>query len=143
MPMEYIALFFISFFAATILPVSSELTLVGMMSASIYSSSLLLLFASVGNVLGSCVNWYLGIHFIRFKDKKWFPFSDKQIQKSSFWFNKYGKWCLLFAWLPIVGDPLTFIAGTSRVNFTQFVVLVSLGKITRYVAVIYSINLLI
>ena len=140
--MEYIALFFISFFAATILPVSSELTLAGMMSASVYSSSLLLLFASVGNVLGSCVNWYLGIHFIRFKDKKWFPFSDKQIQKSSFWFNKHGKWCLLLAWLPIIGDPLTFIAGTSRVNFTQFLVLVTLGKVTRYAVVIYSINLL-
>ena len=140
--MEYIALFFISFFAATILPVSSELTLVGMISASIYSSSLLLLFASVGNVLGSCVNWYLGIHFIRFKDKKWFPFSDKQIQKSFFWFNKYGKWCLLFAWLPIVGDPLTFIAGTLRLKFFYFLILVSIGKFTRYFVIIYSINLL-
>ena len=142
MPFASFELFFISFFAATILPVSSELTLAGMMSASVYSSSLLLLFASVGNVLGSCVNWYLGIHFIRFKDKKWFPFSDKQIQKSSFWFNKHGKWCLLLAWLPIIGDPLTFIAGTSRVNFTQFLVLVTLGKVTRYAVVIYSINLL-
>jgi membrane protein YqaA with SNARE-associated domain len=140
MPMEYIALFFISFFAATILPVSSELTLVGMMSASIYSSSLLLLFASVGNVLGSCVNWYLGIHFIRFKDKKWFPFSDKQIQKSSFWFEKYGLWSLLFAWVPIVGDPLTFVAGILKINFFKFLIFVTIGKIFRYWIIVYSID---
>ena len=82
--MGYLALFFISFFAATILPVSSELTLFGMLAMDSYSSVLLLLFASLGNILGSCVNWYLGIHFIKFKNKKWFPFSDKQIKKSSF-----------------------------------------------------------
>ena len=92
--MGYFTLFFISFFAATILPVSSELTLLGMVSTKTYSIFLLFLFASLGNILGSCVNWYLGIHFIKFKNKKWFPFSDKQIQKSSFWFNKYGQWSL-------------------------------------------------
>jgi membrane protein YqaA with SNARE-associated domain len=138
--MGYLTLFFISFFAATILPVSSELTLFGMLAIDSYSSELLLLFASLGNILGSCVNWYLGIHFIKFKDRKWFPFSDKQIKKSSFWFQKYGYWSLLFAWVPFVGDPLTFVSGTVKINFIKFLILVSIGKITRYFFLIYFLN---
>ena len=67
--MAYLSLFFISFFAATILPVSSEVVLLGMLSSKTYSSFLLLLFASLGNILGSCVNWYLGIHLVKFQDK--------------------------------------------------------------------------
>ena len=106
--MEYLTLFFISFFAATVLPVSSELTLFGMLMLGSYSTFFLLLFASFGNILGSCVNWYLGVHFIQFKDKRWFPFSKKKIEKTSFWFQKYGYWSLLFAWIPFVGDPLNF-----------------------------------
>ena len=138
--MEYFTLFFISFFAATILPISSELTLLGMASTKTYSFFLLFLFASLGNILGSCVNWYLGIHFIKFKNKKWFPFSDKQIKKSSFWFNKYGKWSLLFAWVPFFGDPLTFVAGTLKTNFFKFLILVSIGKSARYLILIYLLN---
>ena len=135
--MGYLTLFFISFFAATVLPVSSELTLLGMLTTGSYSGLLLLLFASLGNILGSCVNWYLGTHFIKFKDKKWFPFSDKQINKSSFWFLKYGYWSLLFAWVPLVGGPLTFASGFLKINFFSFLVLVSIGKILRYSLVIF------
>jgi membrane protein YqaA with SNARE-associated domain len=138
--MAYLSLFFISFFAATILPVSSEVVLLGMLSSNTYSSFLLLLFASFGNILGSCVNWYLGIHFIKFQNKKWFPFSQNSITKASYWFNKYGQWSLLFSWVPIIGDPLTFIAGSLKVNFFKFLLLVSIGKVTRYWIIIYSID---
>jgi membrane protein YqaA with SNARE-associated domain len=139
--MEYIALFFISFFAATILPVSSEITLFGMLSFGTYNKLLLLFFASIGNILGSCVNWYLGIHVLRFQSKKWFPFSSTQLNKYSNLFKKYGAWSLLFSWVPIIGDPLTFVSGVFKTNFTKFLILVSIGKVTRYIAVIYSINL--
>ena len=138
--MAYLSLFFISFFAATILPVSSEVVLLGMLSSKTYSSFLLLLFASLGNILGSCVNWYLGIPFVKFQNKKWFPFSQNSILKASFWFNKYGQWSLLFAWVPLIGDPLTFIAGTLKTNFVKFLFFVSFGKIARYCIVIYSID---
>jgi membrane protein YqaA with SNARE-associated domain len=139
--MEYIALFFISFFAATILPVSSEITLFGMLSLGTYNKLLLLFFASIGNILGSCVNWYLGIHVLRFQSKKWFPFSSTQLNNYSNLFKKYGAWSLLFSWVPIIGDPLTFVSGVFKTNFTKFLILVSIGKVTRYIAVIYSINL--
>ena len=116
----YLSLFIISFLAATILPFSSELTLAGLIATSNYDNLLLLIVASFGNVLGSVVNWALGYYSRNLTIKKWFPFKETQIEKSSQWFSKFGKWSLLFAWVPIIGDPLTFVAGILRVRFFRF-----------------------
>ena len=128
----YLSLFIVSFLAATILPFSSEAILATYLLSEIYNKFLLIFFASFGNILGSIFNWFLGIYFLKFQDKKWFPFTNTQIDRSSRWFIKYGKWSLLFAWVPIIGDPLTFIAGTMRIKFLIFFLLVSFGKIMRY-----------
>ena len=128
----YLSLFIVSFLAATILPFSSEAILATYLLSEIYNKFLLIFFASFGNILGSIFNWLLGIYFLKFQNKKWFPFSKTQIDGSSKWFNKYGKWSLLFAWVPIIGDPITFVAGTMRIKFLIFLLLVSFGKIMRY-----------
>jgi len=128
----YLSLFIISFLAATILPLSSELMLASMLSIESYNRTLLIFFSSLGNILGSVFNWVLGFYFIKLQNKKWFPFKEKQISKSSLWFEKYGKWSLLFAWVPIIGDPLTFVAGTMKTKILTFIILVSFGKIARY-----------
>jgi len=133
----YLSLFFISFLAATILPFSSELTLVGLISTSNYDNLLLLVVASFGNVLGSVFNWSLGFYSRNFTTKKWFPFKETQIERSSKWFSKFGKWSLLFAWVPIVGDPLTFVAGLLKVRFLDFIILVAIGKVSRYLIIFY------
>jgi membrane protein YqaA with SNARE-associated domain len=133
----YLSLFFISFLAATILPFSSELTLAGLISTSNYDNLLLLVFASFGNVLGSVFNWGLGFYARNLTIKKWFPFKETQIERSSKWFSKFGKWSLLFAWVPIVGDPLTFVAGLLRVRFLDFIILVAIGKVSRYLIIFY------
>ena len=138
--MIYLSLFFISFLAATILPFSYELTLAGLISTSNYDNLLLLIIASFGNVLGSVVNWVLGFYSRNLTTKKWFPFKDKQIENSSKWFSKFGKWSLLFAWVPIIGDPLTFVAGLLRVRFLNFIILVAIGKVSRYLIVFYLID---
>ena len=138
--MIYLSLFFISFLAATILPFSSELTLAGLISTSNYDNLLLLVVASFGNVLGSVFNWSLGFYSRNLSAKKWFPFKETQIERSSKWFSKFGKWSLLFAWLPIVGDPLTFVAGLLRVRFLDFIILVAIGKVSRYLIVFYLIG---
>ena len=135
--MIYLSLFIISFLAATILPLSSELTLAGIISTSNYDNLFLLIVASLGNILGSVVNWALGFYSRNLTTKKWFPFKEIQIEKSSKWFNKFGKWSLLFSWVPIIGDPLTLAAGLLRVKFIQFLILVSIGKVSRYVAIFY------
>ena len=138
--MIYLSLFIISFLAATILPFSSELTLAGLIASSNYDNLLLLIVASFGNVLGSIVNWALGFYSRNLTTKKWFPFEETQIEKSSIWFRKFGKWSLLFAWVPIVGDPLTLVAGMLRVKFIDFIILVAIGKVSRYFAVFYLIG---
>ena len=135
--MIYLSLFFISFLAATILPFSSELTLAGLISTSNYDDLLLLVVASFGNVLGSVFNWGLGFYARNLTIKKWFPFKETQIERSSKWFSKFGKWSLLFAWVPIVGDPLTFVAGLLRVRFLDFIILVAIGKVSRYLIIFY------
>ena len=137
--MIYLSLFTISFLAATILPFSSELTLAGLIATSNYDNLLLLIVASFGNVLGSVVNWALGFYSRIFTTKKWFPFKDKQIENSSKWFSKIGKWSLLFAWVPIIGDPLTLVAGLFRVKFLEFLLLVTIGKVSRYFLIYYFI----
>ena len=128
----YLSLFIISFLAATILPFSSELMLASMLSIESYDRTLLIIFSSLGNILGSVFNWVLGFYFIKLQNKNWFPFNQEQISKSSLWFEKYGKWSLLFAWVPIIGDPLTFVAGTMKTKFFIFLILVGIGKISRY-----------
>ena len=135
--MIYLSLFIISFLAATILPFSSELTLAGVIATSNYDNLLLLIVASFGNVLGSVVNWSLGFYSRNLIIKKWFPFKETQIERSSAWFRKFGKWSLLFVWIPIIGDPLTLVAGLLRVKFLDFVILVAIGKVSRYLIVFY------
>ena len=138
--MIYLSLFAISFLAATILPFSSELTLAGLVTTSNYDNLLLLIFASLGNVLGSVVNWILGFYSRNLSTKRWFPFKDKQIEKSSKWFNRFGRWSLLFAWVPIIGDPLTLVAGLLRVKFVEFLILVTIGKVSRYLIIFYLLS---
>jgi membrane protein YqaA with SNARE-associated domain len=135
--MIYLSLFSISFLAATILPLSSELTLAGLMATSNYDNTFLLIVASLGNVLGSVVNWILGFYSRNLSAKKWFPFKDEQIERSSRWFNKFGKWSLLLAWVPIIGDPLTLAAGLLRIKFIEFLILVTIGKVSRYLVIFY------
>ena len=129
------SLLLISFLAATILPLSSELGLAGLLSRNEYNSFALIGTASLGNILGSVFNWLLGFYLFKYINKKWFPFKKSQINTAAQRFNKFGVWSLLFAWVPIIGDPLTFVAGILKVNFLLFLILVTVGKITRYLFV--------
>ena len=138
--MIYLSLFAISFLAATILPFSSELTLAGLIATSNYDNLLLLIVASFGNILGSVVNWALGFYSRNLATRKWFPFKETQIERSSKWFSKFGKLSLLFAWVPIIGDPLTLVAGLLRVRFLDFLILVMIGKISRYLVIFYLLS---
>ena len=136
----YFFLFFISFLAATILPLSSELALGSLLKTKEYNSFILIGTASLGNILGSVFNWLLGFYLFKYINKKWFPFKVNQINAASKRFRKLGVYSLLFAWIPIIGDPLTFIAGILKVNFLLFIVLVTIGKISRYFFVYALVN---
>ena len=134
---SYFQLFLISFLAATILPFSSEVVLTTMYLSNSFETYFLLIFASIGNIMGSITNWYLGKKITLFQNRKWFPVSPDQLERSRKYFQKYGLWSLLLAWVPIIGDPLTLLAGVLKVRFSIFFLLVSISKISRYVFLLY------
>ncbi len=131
--MAYFLLFLSAFGAATLLPLQSEAVLLGLLVQDKYAVFGLILTASVGNILGSCVNWYLGLRIERFKDRKWFPVSEKNMLKAEKIYQKYGFWSLLLSWVPVIGDPITLIAGLLKEGFWRFLLMVSVAKTGRYI----------
>lgn len=131
--MAYFLLFISAFGAATLLPLQSEAVLVGLLTQEKYSVFGLILIASLGNVLGSCVNWYLGLRIEQFKNRQWFPVSEVNMLKAEKIYQKYGFWSLFLSWVPIIGDPITLIAGLLKENFWRFLFIVTLAKTGRYI----------
>lgn len=132
----YGALFISAFLAATILPVSSEVVLAGLIVSGRGDPALLLAVATIGNTLGSVVNWVLGRGIDALRNRRWFPVTPERSEQASRAFRRFGEWTLLFAWLPVVGDAFTIAAGAARVNIGVFVALVALGKAARYAVII-------
>ena len=131
----YTSLFATAFIAATLLPAQSEAVLASLLATGSYPVTHLLVVASVGNVLGSAVNWLLGRGIERLRDRPWFPASPATLDRAQQWYRRHGKWSLLLSWVPIIGDPLTIVAGVLREPFVIFLVLVSLAKVARYAVV--------
>jgi membrane protein YqaA with SNARE-associated domain len=138
----YASLLVVSFLAATILPGSSEVFLATIALSRPTEAIPLLAIATTGNTLRATVNWALGRWFLRFSDRRWFAASDRQQALATNWFNRYGSWSLLLSWLPLVGDPLTLVAGILRVNLYLFLILVVIGKAARYVAVLLGVEVI-
>ncbi|MGI6852304.1 YqaA family protein [Mesorhizobium sp. 1B3] len=130
----YGGLFAAAFLAATVLPAQSEALLSGLLLSGAYPVTLLLAVASFGNILGSIVNWLLGRGIQHFKDKAWFPAGQASLDRASRWYGRYGRWTLLLSWVPVIGDPLTVVAGVLREPFWSFLLLVAIAKIGRYAA---------
>ena len=128
----YLLLLGSAFLSATVLPGSSEAVMIGLLASAKGQPGMLIFVATVGNVAGSLVNYGLGYFAQRFKDRPWFPISDATNARAQRWFAKYGVWSLLLSWVPIVGDPLTLIAGAMRIRLLPFFLLVTTGKLLRY-----------
>ncbi len=135
----YLSLFVSALLAATLLPLSSEVLLATLILSGEYHLMWLWIWATLGNVIGSIINWGLGRYFIRLIAPSRFLFSQREIDQAQHWFLKYGIWTLLLAWLPVIGDPLTLVAGIFRVPILLFTTLVFLGKGIRYFIVIYLV----
>ncbi len=136
--MSFILLFVSAFGAATLLPFYSEVVLISMLEQGRHSVAILWAVATLGNTLGAVVNWWLGRYLTHFEDRRWFPFKAASLHRSQRWFQRYGQWSLLLAWLPVGGDALTFIAGVMRVRMLPFLLLVGIGKGARYWLVIIT-----
>lgn len=130
----YGGLFLAAFLAATLLPLSSEVVLVILLAQGL-NPPLLIAIATLGNLLGALLNYSLGRGGACFL-RRWLPARpEAETAKAEATYRKYGVVSLLFAWLPVVGDPLTVVAGALRVNLGLFLLLVGFGKLARYLVV--------
>lgn len=130
----YLVLFASALIAATVLPMQSEAVLVTLLVSGDKSPIVLIAIATIGNVLGSVINFYLGRYLLKFRNRPWFPSSEKQLERAQGWYRRYGRWSLLGSWLPLVGDPLTVAAGFMREPIVPFLALVTIAKCGRYIA---------
>ena len=126
-----------AFTSATLLPGSSEAVIVAMRMAEMAPAWQLLLVASVANIAGSCVNWAMGRYLVSYVERRWFPVSREQLDRARTWYARYGWPSLLLSWVPVIGDPLTVVAGLLRTPFIVFVVVVAFAKTARYAALLW------
>lgn len=133
----YLGLFVDAFLAATILPLSSEVLLVVLLKNQ-YSPAATILIATLGNVLGAVVNYLMGLYGGWKLLRKVVKISDQEVERAKNYFSRFGVGALFFAWAPVVGDPLTVVAGMLGVNGFVFLALVTAGKLLRYVIVAYA-----
>jgi len=131
--MEILSLFFSSLIAATLFPLGSEVLLITLLTQG-NNAAILWLVATLGNTLGSVINYALGYWASDYINKKYQD--TKSWHQAQQAYNRYGSWSLLFAWLPIIGDPITLVAGLARTRFSLFIVLVLIGKGARYALLI-------
>jgi len=134
----YIGLFIASFLAATILPLSSEVIL-SFLLLNNFNPTILVSVATFGNVLGSFVNYSIGVWGSIFFLRKVLRISEDEFVKAKQRFQKYGVFSLFFAWVPVIGDPLTVVAGVLKINILIFFIMITSGKLIRYIIISYAI----
>ena len=136
--MTYLILFITAFISATLFPLGSEALLIYDIRQG-YNIYILLFFATFGNSLGSVLNYFFGLKGEEYLLEKRLV-NENHIIKGKFYFDKYGTFTILFSWLPIIGDPITFIAGVLKYNFRKFLILVIIAKFSRYLFLFLVIN---
>ena len=133
--MSFGFLFFSAFISSTLFPGGSEAVLAYLASESNHPLYLLVIIATLGNTLGAMTSWGIGwLISTRYSAKKLTKASQ---QKAVARLQKYGSPILLLSWLPIVGDPLCVAAGWLRLHWLLSLVFIAVGKLLRYIVIIY------
>ena len=135
--MIYLILFFSAFISATLFPLGSEALLIYDIKEG-YNIYFLVIVATIGNSLGSLLNYFLGLKGEEYLVEKKL-INEKVILKSKSYFDKYGSISLLFSWLPIIGDPITFVAGILKYDLKKFLIFVIIAKFSRYLFLVVII----
>lgn len=137
-----IALAFSAFTSATLLPGTSEMAVAALHATSTVPAWLILIVASIANIAGSSVNWAMGRFLAHYSGRRWFPVSTAQLERAASSYNRYGWPSLFLSWVPVVGDPLTVVAGFLRTPFPLFLIVVAFAKTARYAALLWLIDLI-
>ena len=92
--------------------------------------------ATLGNVAGCCLNWWLGRESLRFVDRRWFPVKRDVLERAQGWYQRWGQPSVLLSWMPAIGDAFTVAAGVMRMPIATFLVFVAIAKGARYGAIL-------
>ena len=126
-------MFATAFGSATVLPFQSEIVFAAIQLRSDIGVPVLVAVASLGNTLGSVVNYIMGWGVERLRHRRWFPVTEAQLDRAQGWYARWGVWSLLLSWAPL-GDAITVAAGVMRTRFAVFLALVAVAKTGRYIA---------
>ncbi len=132
------ALFFLSFLASTLVPLGSEWLLVVLLLNRTDPLAAVAV-ATVGNWLGACTTWAVGVWGGTFLIRRLLRVSPAAEERAETFYHRYGSWSLLLSWLPVIGDPLCLVGGLLRVGFLRFSLLVFIGKLARYAVVAWAV----
>lgn len=128
----YIGLFIGSFLAATVVPFSSDILLIGMLLAGA-SVMPTVAVATTGNWLGGLTSYYVGYLGKWQWIEKWFRVKRETLEKQKSRIDKYGPLLALMTWLPIVGDLFAIALGFYRQPFAKSALYMLIGKAARFV----------
>ncbi|SFM76917.1 YqaA family protein [Methanolobus profundi] len=132
----FTGLFIASFLASTIFPLGSEAFVILLISKGFDPLSIIMV-ASIGNYLGACTTYYIGIRGRTDVIERYFSISKEQLERTDRLFSKYGAFLLIFTWLPLIGDAIAATGGVLKLDFKIFSFYVFIGKLARYVTITY------
>ncbi len=138
----YWGMFIASLLAGSVLPFSSEAVMVGLMAAGLNPWELAL-YGTIGNVIGSMLNYWVG----HMGKTEWFErylnIKPKNIERAERFMAGRGAMMGFFAFIPVIGSAITVLLGLMRANLLITFIMVTLGKIFRYIILIYGAGLFI
>jgi membrane protein YqaA with SNARE-associated domain len=138
----YIGMLLAAFLAGSFFPFSSEAVMIGLMATGL-DPWLLMVYGTVGNVLGSVFNYSIGRMGKMEWIEKYLHVSKKDLDKAQRFMAGRGAWMGFFAFLPVLGSAITIALGLMRANVVITFVAITLGKIFRYIILIYGAGLFI
>jgi len=136
--MIYLSLFIVAFISGSLFPLGSEALLIYDLSEG-YNTFGVWSIATLGNILGALLNYWLGYKGEGYLERKGY-LSSKTMQTAHRRFEKWGGWVLLLSWAPVIGDPLTFIAGVLRYDLKRFLLIVAIAKGVRYGVLVWIVS---
>lgn len=130
-----------SFIAGSVFPWSSEAIMLGLLAAGLDPEGLII-YGTIGNVLGSMFNYWIGsfgrIDWI----EKYLHVKKESLDRAERFMNGHGAWIGFFAFLPLLGSAIAILLGLMRANIPITVISMTLGKLLRYIILVYGAGML-
>lgn len=131
-----------AFLAGSFFPFSSEAVMVGLMATGLDPWQLMI-YGTIGNVLGSAFNYCVGRLGKVEWFEKYFHVKPKDMERAERFMAGRGAWMGFFAFLPVLGSAITILLGLMRANVIITFIAITLGKIFRYIILIYGFRLFV